>query len=172
MSGVGEIIILLPVKFRWTPFSGFREDVENVSNNQMPGRFSWCLDQLEKQKRGRGRWYLAFCQASLQSRQRMRRRSRNYPRKSEAKAKYEISMFFTKFFFKAILVFRSARKTQTCYRTLRSCFLSYFDEFRSEISERNSKMAQQIKRPGRPYWFFDRPENHTLDKGQWDFASG
>ena len=35
---VEDVEILLPVKFRWIPFSGFREEVENVSANQMPGR--------------------------------------------------------------------------------------------------------------------------------------
>ena len=29
---------LLPVKFRWIPFSGFFREVENVSANQRPGR--------------------------------------------------------------------------------------------------------------------------------------
>ena len=38
-TNLGEHIeILLPVKFRWIPFSGFREEVENVSANQRPGR--------------------------------------------------------------------------------------------------------------------------------------
>ena len=35
---VEEVEILLPVLFRWIPFSGFREKVENVSDNQRPGR--------------------------------------------------------------------------------------------------------------------------------------
>ena len=33
--------ILLPVKFRWIPFSGFRGEVENVLANQRPGRPSF-----------------------------------------------------------------------------------------------------------------------------------
>ena len=35
---VENIEILLPVKFYWNPFSGFRGEVENVSANQRPGR--------------------------------------------------------------------------------------------------------------------------------------
>ena len=35
---VEDIEILLPVKFRWIPLSGFRGEVENVSANQRPGR--------------------------------------------------------------------------------------------------------------------------------------
>ena len=37
---VENVEILHPVKFRWIPFSGFREEVENVSANQRPWRSS------------------------------------------------------------------------------------------------------------------------------------
>ena len=67
--------ILLPVKFCWILFSGFREEVKNVSANQRPGRPSCFSDQPEKHKLGRGRWDLAFCQVSLNSVQRFQRRS-------------------------------------------------------------------------------------------------
>ena len=68
---VEDIEILLPVKFCWIQFSGFREEVENVSANQRLG------------------WPSCF--------------------------------------------FQSARKTQTWYRTLRSCVLSNFVEFHSGV---------------------------------------
>ena len=32
-----DVEILLPVKFRWIPFSGLRGEVENISANQRPG---------------------------------------------------------------------------------------------------------------------------------------
>ena len=48
----------------------------------------------------------------------------------------------------AILVFRSARKTQTWQRTLRSCFLSSFMKFLSAVSEEKSKMSQPIRGQG------------------------
>ena len=35
---VEDVEILLPIKFRWIPFSGFRGEVENDSANQRPGR--------------------------------------------------------------------------------------------------------------------------------------
>ena len=35
---VEDVEILLPVKFLWIPFSGFRGEVENVSANPRPGR--------------------------------------------------------------------------------------------------------------------------------------
>ena len=73
---VEGVEILRPVKFQWIPFSGFREEVENVSANQRQGRPSCFSDRLEKHKLGRGRWDLAFCQVSLNSVQRFQRRSR------------------------------------------------------------------------------------------------
>ena len=96
---VEDIEILLPVKFRWIPFSGFKGEVENVSANQRPGRPSCFSDRSEKHKLCRGRWDLASCQVSLNSIQRFQRRSRKCLRQSEARA--------------AILFFRSVRKTQT-----------------------------------------------------------
>ena len=72
---VEGVEILLPVKFRWIPFSGFRGEVENVSANQRPGRPSCFSDRPEKHKLGRGRWDLASCQVSLNSVQRFQRRS-------------------------------------------------------------------------------------------------
>ena len=55
---VEDVEILLPVKFRWIPFSGFRE-VENVSVNQRPGRLSCFTNRPKIHKLGRGRWDLA-----------------------------------------------------------------------------------------------------------------
>ena len=73
---VEDIDILLPVNFGWIPFSGFREEVENVWANQRPGRPSCFSDRPEKHKLGRRRWDLASCQVSLNSVQRFQRRSR------------------------------------------------------------------------------------------------
>ena len=56
---VEDVEILLPVKFRWIPFNGFRGEVENVSANQRPGRPSCFSDRPEKHKLGRGGWDLA-----------------------------------------------------------------------------------------------------------------
>ena len=49
-----DVEILLPVKIRCIPFSGFRE-VENVSANQRPGRQSCFSNRPEKHQLGRGR---------------------------------------------------------------------------------------------------------------------
>ena len=108
---VEDVEILLPVKFRWIPFSSFRGEVENVSANQRPGQPSYFSDQLKKHKLGRRCCDLASCQVSLNSVQRFQRRSRKCLSQSEARA--------------AILFFRSARKTQTwgCW-DLASCQVS------------------------------------------------
>ena len=73
---VEGVEILLPVKFRWISFSGFRGEVENVSANQRPGRPSCFYNRPEKHKLGRGRWDLASSQVLLNSVQRFQRRSR------------------------------------------------------------------------------------------------
>ena len=91
---VEDVEILLPVKFRWIPFCGFRGEVENVSANQRPGRPSCFSDRPEKHKRGRGRWDLASYEVLLNSIQRFQRRSQKCLSQSEARA--------------AILFFRSA----------------------------------------------------------------
>ena len=73
---VEDVEILLPVKFCWIPFSGFRGEVENVSANQRPGGPSCFSDRPEKHKLGRGGWDLASCKVWLNSVQRFQRRSR------------------------------------------------------------------------------------------------
>ena len=95
-SLVEDVEILLPVKFCWILFSGFRGKVENVSANHRPGRPFCFSDPPEKHKHGRGRWDLASYQVSLNSVQRFQRRSRKCLSQSEARA--------------AILFFRSAQK--------------------------------------------------------------
>ena len=98
---VKDVEILLPVKFRRILFSGFREEVENVSANQRLGRIFCFSDRPEKHKLGRGRRDLASCQVSLNSAQLFLQRSRKFLSQSEAGA--------------AILFFRSAWKIQTWY---------------------------------------------------------
>ena len=81
---VEEVEILLPVKFLWIPFSGFREEVENVSANQRPGCPSYFSDRPEKHKLDRGHWDSLSCQVLLNSVQRFQRRSRKCLSQSEA----------------------------------------------------------------------------------------
>ena len=96
---VEAVETMLPVKFRWIPFCGFRGEVENVSANQRPGRSSCFSNQPKKHKLGRGHWDFASSQVSLNSVQRFQSKSRSCLSQSESRA--------------AILFFRSARKTQT-----------------------------------------------------------
>ena len=60
------------------------------------------------------------------------------------------------------MFFRLARKTQTWQRTLRSCFLSSFVEFRSAVSEEKSKMSQPIRGQGGHLVFPIGPINTNL----------
>ena len=80
-----DVEILLPIKFHWIRFSGFRGEVENVSANQRPGRPSCFSDWPSKHKLGRGRLDLDSCQVSLNSIQRFQRRSHKYLSQSEAR---------------------------------------------------------------------------------------
>ena len=73
---VGDVEMLLLVKFHWIPFCGYRGEVENVSANQRKWLPSCFSNRPEKHKLGRGCWVLASCQVSLNSVQRFQRRSR------------------------------------------------------------------------------------------------
>ena len=80
---VEGVKILIPVKFRWIPFSGFSEEVENISANQRPGGHLVFPIGPKNTKFGRGRWDLASCQNSLNSVQRFLQRSRKCLSQSE-----------------------------------------------------------------------------------------
>ena len=154
---VEEVEILLPVKFRWILFSGFRGEVENVSANQRPGRPSYFSDRPEKHKLGRGRWDLASCQVSLNSVQWFQRRSRKCPSQSEARA--------------AILFFLIGPKNTNLVEDVEILLpvkfrWILFSGFRGEVENVSAN-----QRPGRPSCFSDRPEKHKLGRGRWDLAS-
>ena len=125
---VEDVEILLPVKFRWIPFSGFSGEVENVSANQRPGRQSCFSDRPEKHKLGRGCWDLASCQVSLNSIQRFQRRSQKCLSQSEARVailffwsaqKHKLLNVFYK-----VCVFRADRKNKMA--ALASDWLRHF----------------------------------------------
>ena len=154
---VEDVEILLLIKFRWIPLSGSREEVENVSANQRPGRPSWFSDRPEKHKLGRGRWDLAPCQVSLNSVQRFHRRSRKCLSQSEARA--------------AILFFWSARKNTHLVEDVEILLLIKFRWIPLSGSREEVENVSANQRPGRPSWFSDRPEKHKLGRGRWDLAS-
>ena len=156
-SLVGDIEILLPVKFRQILFSGFREEVQNVSANQRLWRPSCFSDQPKKHKLARRRWDLASCQVSLNSVQRFQRRSRKCLSQSEARA--------------AILCFRWVPKNTNWVEDVEILLPVMFhwipfSGFRGEVV---NVWANQ--RPGRPSCFSDRPQNTKLCRGHWDLAS-
>ena len=194
---VENVKILLPVKFHWIPFSGFRGEIKMSRQSEaraailffwsanyvenvgilLPVKFSWIpfgsfRGEVENVSANqRPGWPSCFSQ-----------------------------------------------KTQTWYRMLRSRFMSSFVEFCAEFSEK-SKMSQPIRgqgghlvfpigpkntnlvedieillhfkfrwilfsgfrgevqnvsanqRPGWPSCFSNRPEKHKLGRGPWDLAS-
>ena len=73
---VEEVEILLPIQFRGILFSGFREEVENVSANQRPGWPSCFSDRHKKHLLGRGRWDLSTYKVLLNSVQWFQKNSR------------------------------------------------------------------------------------------------
>ena len=153
-SMVEDVEILLPVKFRWILFSGFREEVENVPANQRPGRPSCFSDRPKKHKLGRGRWDLASCQVSLNS---VQRRSRKCLSQSEART--------------AILFFPISPKNTNLVEDVEILLPVKFrwipfSGFRWEVENVSAN-----QRPGQPSCFSDRSEKHKLGKGRWDLAS-
>ena len=94
---VVDIEILLPVKFHWIPFSGFRGEVKNIKANQRPGWPSCFLISMKNTNLVEDVKILLpvkFCWIPFSS-----FRGRKCLSQSEVRA--------------AILFFRSARKTQT-----------------------------------------------------------
>ena len=74
-----DVQILLPVKFRWIPISGFRGEVKTVSSNQrsgVEGHHVFPINQEKYKLGGRGLWDLASVQVSLNYVKRFQRRSR------------------------------------------------------------------------------------------------
>ena len=109
-----------------------------------------------KQKLGRGRWDLAFCQIAVNSVQKFQRKSQKCLSQSEARAAI---LFF----------FWSARNTKPLKRTLWSCFLSSFVEFRTAVSE--SKKTQPIRDWRGHLVFSISSKKRKLGRKRWDLAS-
>ena len=152
---VEGVEILHCVKFCWIPFSGFREEVENVSANQRPGRPPCFSDLPEKHKLCRGRWDLASSQVSLNSYQQFQWRSRKCLSQSEPRA--------------AIFFFPTGPKHTNLVEDVEILLpVKYWIPFRGFREGVENVSANQ--RPGRPSCFSDRLEKHKLGRGSWDLA--
>ena len=154
---VEEIEILLPVKFPWIPFSSFREEVENVSANQRPG-WPFCFsDQPEKPKFGRGHWYLASCQVSLNSVQQFQRRSLKMSQPIRGQGGHLVFLINPKN--------TNLEEDVEMLLPVKFCWFP-FSGFRETVENVSAN-----QRPGRPSCFSDQPEKHKLGRGCWDVAS-
>ena len=148
---VEGIEILITVKFRWIPFSGFRGEVENVSANQRPGRPFCFSDRPKKHKLGRGHWDLDYCQVSLNSIQRFQRRSWKYLSQSEARRPSCFSDRPEKH-----KLGRGRWDLASCQDSLNSV---------SAVSTKKLKMSQPIRGQGGHLVFPIDPKNTNLVEG-------
>ena len=153
---VEDIKILLPVKFHWIPFSGFRGEVENVSANQRPWRPSFFLslkntnlvEDIKILLPVKFRWIL-FCGfrgevENVSANQRPGRPSFFFP------------------------IGPKNTNLVVDVKILLPVKIRWipFSGFRGEV-----KNVSANQRPGRPSCFSDRPEKHKLGRGCWDLAS-
>ena len=173
---VEDVEILLPVKFRWIPFRGFRGEVENVSANQRPGRPFCFSDRPEKHKLGRGCWDLPSCKVLSNSIQWFQRRSRKCEKLTTTDGRttdgrtdgrtddgqHMITIVHLS------LRLRCTKNLVEDIEILLPVKFRWipFSGFRGEVENVSAN-----QRPGRPSYFFDRPEKHKLGRGRWDLAS-
>ena len=142
---VADVEILLPVKFRLIPFSGFRGEVENVSVNQRPRRPTCFSDRPEKHKLGRGRWDLASYQVSLNSVLQFQRPWRQFSF-SDRPEKHKL---------------RRGRWD------LASCQVSFNSVQRFQRSQKCLSQSEATA----ANLFFRSAQKHKLGRGRWDLAS-
>ena len=126
---LGDVEILLHVKFCWIPFSGSRWEVENAPANQRPGRPSWFPDLPEKHKLGRRTLRSCFLSSIVEFRSVVSENSKmSQPINCQG----------------GHLIFPIGLKNTNFLGTLRSCFMSSFVEFPSAVPEK-LKMPQPIR---------------------------
>ena len=156
-SLVEDVEILLPVKFCWILFSGFRGKVENVSANHRPG-WPFCFsDPPEKHKLGRGRWDLASYQVSSNSFHSFRGEVENVSANQRPGRPF--------CFFPICLKNTNLVEGIESLLPVKVRWIP-FSGFRGEVQNVSAN-----QRPGRPFCFSDRPKKHKLGRGRWDLAS-
>ena len=185
---VEGVEILLPIKFRWITFSGFRGEVENVSANQRPGR-TFCFFPIGLKTQT---WWKAliacflssfveFCSAVSSEKSKMSQPIRSQgghfvfpigPKNtnlvSEEKSKMSQPI-------------RGQRGRPSCvsdrpekYKLgrgrldLASCQVSLNSIQRFQRRSRKCLSQSEARRPS---CFSDRPEKHKLGRRRWDLAS-
>ena len=133
--------ILLPVRFRWIPFSGFRGEVENVSANKRPGRPS-CFSNRPKNTK-----LVDDIKISLPVKFRW--------------------ILFSGFRGEVENVSANQRPGRpSCFSDQPKKH-----KFRSAVSEEKSKMSRPIRGQGGHLVFPIGPKKHKLGRGRCDLAS-
>ena len=148
---IENVEILLPVKFRWIPFSGFREEVKNVSANKRPGRPSFFPISPKTQT-----WKRTLRSSFLSSFVEFRSAV------SEKKSKMSQPIRG----WGVHLVFPIGPKNTNLLENFEILLPVKFlwIPFSGFIREVENFSANQ--RPGRPSCFSDRPEKHKLGRGR------
>ena len=160
-----DVETLLPIKFRWIPFSGFRGEVENVSANQRPGRPSCFSDQPEKHKLGMETLRPCFLSSFVEF------RSAVSEEKSKMSQPIRGQSGHLVFGQGGHLVFPISPKNTNLVEDVETLLPIKFRQipfsgFRGEVENVSAN-----QRPGRPSCFSNRPEKHKLNRGRWDLAS-
>ena len=148
---------LLPVKFCWIIFSGFRGKVENVAANQRPGRPFCFSDQPEKHKLGRGRWDLASYQVSSNS-------FHSFRGEVENVSANQIPGRPSCFFFPICL--KNTNVVEGIESLLPVKLLNSVQRF-----QRRSKKCHSQSEARAAILFFRPAQKHKLGRGRWDLAS-
>ena len=151
---VEDVAILLLVKFRLILFSGCREEVENVSANQRPGRPSW-YSERPKTHTWYKPWLTTFMSCFLSS---------FVEFCSVAEKRWEMSINQRPV---RSSCFPTGSRDTNFVDTLRSCLLTSFVKFCSAFSRRSRKCFSQpearsailISRPPPPL------KTHKLSRG-------
>ena len=149
--------MLLAVKFRWIPFSGFYREVENVSANQRLGGHLVFPIRLKNTNLVEGFEILLPVKFSLNSVLQFLQRSRKCLSQSEARV--------------AILFFPIGSKNTNLVEGFEILLpikfrWIWFSGFRGEVENVSAN-----QRPWLPSCFSDPPEKHKLGRGLWDLAS-
>ena len=141
---------------RWIPFCCFREEVENVSANQRPGRPSWFSDRPDKHKISKRRIKSCFLSSFVEFHSAVSEKSKM----SQAVGGQGGHLAFPISPPKTNLVVDNEILRPVKFRWI---LLSSLREEVENVSANH--------RPGRPFCFSNRLKQHKLCRGHWDLAS-
>ena len=153
---VEGVEILLPVKFRWILFSGFRGEVENVSANLRPGR-PFVLPISPKNTNLVEGVEILLPVKFFESHSSVSEEKSNMSQPIRGQGGHLVFLIDSK---KTNLVEGVENLLPVKFRWI------LFSSFRGEVENVSAN-----QRPGRPSYFYDRPEKPKFGRGRWELAS-